>query len=158
MLNRIMVFLGTSEEDASRQIAATQIPLPITLELRKIDGAPVLFVDDEFSQVWRRTGVALDRAGLFVEQQDEAKGIYYVTYTVPEGGERAGFFSRLFSGGEDLEVNELYQVHVQSRNNQTLITAHDNGEDDTPAALDPEAAEKILQRLKKAYQIGGSNV
>lgn len=158
MLNRIMVFLGSSEEEAHEQIVATQTPVPVTLELREIDGVPVLFVSDEFSQVWRHTGVALDRAGLFVEQQDKTKGVYYVTYTAPEGGERRGFFSRLFSGGGDLEVNELYQVHVQTKNDQTLITAHDNGEDDKPAELDPEAAEKILMRLRKAYQMGGNSV
>lgn len=159
MLNRIMVFLGSSEEDAHRQIVATQKPpLQTILELRKIDGVPVLFVADKFSQVWRHTGVALDRAGLFVEQQDRSKGVYYVIYTVPEGGKREGFFSRLFSGGEDLEVNELYQVHVQSKSDQTVITAHNNGEDDTPAELDPDAAEKLLIRLREAYQVGGNSV
>ncbi|MEN8130312.1 MAG: outer membrane protein assembly factor BamC [Pseudomonadota bacterium] len=158
MLARLMIYLGTDESDAKHQIAAAPAPIPIAMNLEMVNGEPVLLVADELSQVWRRTGVALDRAGLFVEQQDQSKGIYYITYTAVEGEKTKGFFNRIFSRGKGLEVNELYQVHLRAQDEQILITAHDNGEDDAPAKLDPEAAEVLLNRLKKAYQIGESSV
>jgi outer membrane protein assembly factor BamC len=158
MLARLMIYLGTTKERAVQQIAATQESASTPMVLQMVEGSPVLYVEDEFAQVWRRTGIALDRAGLFVEQQDKAKGIYYFTYTRGTKERQKGFFARLFGKNGELEVNEVYQVHLQSHGNKILITAHDNGEDDVPADLPPDAAEKILKRLKSAYQAGGSNV
>ena len=157
MLARLMIYLGTTKERAVQQIAATQATATTPMALRLVEGIPVLYVEDEFGRVWRRTGIALDRAGLFVEQQDRTKGIYYFTYTRGTKERQKGFFARLFSKDGDLEVNEVYQVHLQSVGSKTLITAHDNGEGDAPASLNPDAAEKILKRLKSAYQAGGSN-
>jgi outer membrane protein assembly factor BamC len=158
MLARLMIYLGTTKEHAVQQIAATQVRASTPMVLRMVEGSPVLYVEDEFARVWRHTGIALDRAGLFVEQQDRAKGIYYFTYTRSPKERQKGFFARLFGKNGELEVNEVYQLHLQSHGNKTLITAHDNGEDDVPVALHPDAAEKILKRLKSAYQAGGSNV
>jgi outer membrane protein assembly factor BamC len=158
MLARLMIYLGTTKERAVQQIAATQASASTPMTLRMVEGNPVLYVEDEFARVWRRTGIALDRAGLFVEQQNRTKGIYYFTYTRGAKERQKGFFARLFSKSSELEVNEVYQVHLQSHGNKTLITAYDNGEDDVPTALHPDAAEKILKRLKSAYQASGSNV
>jgi outer membrane protein assembly factor BamC len=157
MLTRLMVFLGTDKDEAQKQLAASRTPAVIPMDLKTVDGKPALFVTGEFSGVWRRTGVALDRAGLFVEQQDESKGVYLVTYTAAEGEKKRGFFSRLFGAGNGLEINEIYQIHLLKQDGQTRITAYSNGEDDTPEELKPKAAEVILERLKKAYQIGGNS-
>jgi outer membrane protein assembly factor BamC len=158
MLNRLMVFLGTNENEAKKQLAASDTPASIPMDLKTVDGKPALFVADEFLRVWRRTGVALDRAGLFVERQDKSKGVYLVTYTPSAGEKKKGFFSRLFSGDDGLEFNELYQIHLQKQDDgQIRITAFDNGEDDRPGELKPKSAEVILQRLKKAYQVGGNS-
>jgi outer membrane protein assembly factor BamC len=158
MLARLMIYLGTTKERAVQQIAATEASASTPMTLRMVKGNPVLYVEDEFARVWRRTGIALDRAGLFVEQQDRAKGIYYFTYTRGAKERQKGFFARLFGKRSELEVNEVYQVHLQSHGNKTLITAYGNGENDVTAALPPDAAEKILKRLKSAYQASGSNV
>ncbi len=158
MLARLMIHLGTDKNDARPQIATAPAPIPVEINLEMVDGEPILLVADELSRVWRRTGVALDRAGLFVEQQNQSEGIYYIIYTAAEGEKTKGFFSRIFSSDKGLEVNELYQVHLRAQDETVLITAHGNGEDDAPAKLDPEAAEILLNRLNKAYQIGKSSV
>jgi outer membrane protein assembly factor BamC len=158
MLNRLMVFLGTNENEAKKQLAASDTPASIPMDLKTVDGKPALFVADEFLRVWRRTGVALDRAGLFVERQDKSKGVYLVTYTPSAGEKKKGFFSRLFSADDGLEFNEIYQIHLQKQEDGKIrITAFGNGEDDSPGELKPKAAEVILQRLKKAYQVGGNS-
>ncbi len=161
MLTRLMVFLGTTQEEAERRLASSQKTSQKDdlkpLLLKKVDGIPVLFVADEFGRVWQRTGIALDRAGLFVEQQDKAKGVYQVTYT-GRGNDQEGFFSRLFSGKKGLELNKLYQVHLRKEGDQILITAHDNAENDTAIELHPDAAEKLLRHLKSAYRSSGNNV
>ena len=181
MLVRLMVFLGATQEEAKRRVASStqeeaerqvasstqeeaerQVGLsstdqPRPLILKKVDGVPVLFVTDEFASVWQRTGVALDRAGLFVEHQDKVKGVYQVTYT-GQGGEQEGFFSRLFSSEKQLELNKLYQVQLRKEGDQILITAHDDVEDDAAIELHPDAAEKLLERLKSAYHSNGNNV
>lgn len=152
MLTRLMVFLGTNEDAAQKQLAASQIPAAVVMDLKTVDGMPALFIADDFIRVWRRTGVALDRAGMFVEQQDQSKGVYLVTYTPAAGEKKKGFFSRLFRGDDGLEFNEIYQIHLHKQDNgHTKITAFDNGEENAPKELKPKAAEVILQRLKKAY-------
>lgn len=157
MLVRLMVFLGTTQEEAKRRFASSSADKPRPLILKKVDGVPVLFVTDEFASVWQRTGVALDRAGLFVEQQDKVKGVYQVTYT-GQGSDQEGFFSRLFSGKKQLELNKLYQVRLRKEGDQILITAHDDAENDAAIELHPDAAEKLLKRLKSAYRSSGNNV
>ena len=54
----------------------------------------------------RRVGLALDRVGFTVEDRDRTQGLYFVRYVDPaqdQGGEKKGFFSRLFSFGSDDE-------------------------------------------------------
>ena len=157
MLMRLMVFLGTTKEDAERRLASSPADNLKPLILRKVDGVPVLFVADEFPRVWQRTGVALDRAGLFVEQQDKVKGIYQVTYT-GHGSDQESIFSRLFGGKKRLELNKAYQVRLRKEGDQILITAHDSAENDEAIELHPDAAEKLLKRLKSAYRSNGNNV
>lgn len=153
MLRRLMVFLGASQEQVSSQVVALKKDEPVaSLQIRLEEGIPILYVDDEFANVWRRVGVALDRAGLYVEQQDRSNGVYYFTYTEGENGEREGFLSRLFGGGSGLEVNERYEVHVLEQGAKTLITAHNDSEKNKQ--LKREGAEIILKRLRAAYTAG----
>lgn len=150
ILTKLMVFLGTSKELAEREVATVKEPRT-NVELARRDGQPALIVKDEFPKVWRVTGVALDRAGLYVEQQDRDKGIYYFTYTEDQT-QRRSLLRSLFSGS-DLEVDERYEVHLHQEGDETLITAHNSGEDKGP--LEAKAAETLLKRLMAAYRTSG---
>ncbi len=165
ILTKLMVFLGSTKAEAEKQVAA-ETNLTTATVLASEDGVPVLKIKDTFNSVWRRTGVALDRAGLYVEQQNRAEGIYYFTYT-GNGKNKKGFFSKLFSGNEGLEVNKVYEVHLRQQGDEVVITAHNSSEEgqrDTeedaqqpktqPKPLDPKAAEIILERLNESYNIG----
>lgn len=150
ILTKLMVFLGTSKELAEREVATVRAVQP-NVELARRDGQPTLIVEDTFSKVWRVTGVALDRAGLYVEQQDRDQGIYYFTYTEDQT-KRPSLLQSLFSGS-DLEVDERYEVHLREEGDETLITAHSSGEDKAP--LEAEAGETLLKRLMAAYRTSG---
>jgi len=154
MLTQLMVYLGTSKESAKQQLAVAPSHSQTSILLKQINGIPTLYVTDEFTSVWQRTGVALDRAGLYVEQQDRPKGVYRITYTSSESDKR-GLFSRIFGKGDGLKVDEVYQVRLQQQGDHVLITVHENDDDKedtaTNAPLSPEAAEKLLNRLKSAY-------
>ena len=78
MTIRLMEFLGTSREDAQLKFATAESQF-LYLDIKDIGGVPVLLVGDVFSRVWRRTGVALDRSGLLVEDHNRNKGVYHVS-------------------------------------------------------------------------------
>lgn len=149
MLTRLMVFLGTNEERAQEAVA-TATGSGVSIGIVSEGDAPVLVVDDEFDSVWRLTGVALDRAGLYVEQQDRAAGTYYFTYT-EDRREKRSFWQKLKGDDAGLKTDELYEVHLLQTGDEVRITAHDSGDEASP--LEPEGAEKILERLMASYKV-----
>lgn len=103
MLQRLMVRFGASETRAASEVAATSSTpavsavavtsavaaaspaAPIASEpagmssLREISGGnTIIVVNDPFDRSWRKVGLAIDGAGLAVEDKDRDKGIYYL--------------------------------------------------------------------------------
>ncbi len=97
MLTRLMVYFGTTEEDARQRIAETD-QRPERAEMQRDGGGSVLTLKESFSRAWRRTGLALDRVGFTVEDRDRSRGLYFVRYVDPDKdvtGKDEGFFSKL---------------------------------------------------------------
>lgn len=145
MLIRLMAFLGTSREDAQQKLATANQQF-LFLDIKDIGGVPVLMVGDVFSRVWRRTGVALDRSGLFVEDHNRNRGIYHVSLDLSNIE-----FDALNpqAPADETAQKTFYEIHLLGKGKQTLITAH--ATDKEAAALSAEAARKILQRILAAY-------
>ena len=98
------------------------------------------FVGDQYSRVWRRTGIAIDRTGLSIFEQSRSKGIYLVdasSLTLPDG--------------RSLQRSK-YQVHLLPQNNQTLITVHFT-DDSTGGAISEDDAQLILNQILSAYKV-----
>jgi outer membrane protein assembly factor BamC len=146
MLQRLMVRLGTKEQDA-RAAVATATPAsgaapaqpagPARARLLSGQPAAALQVDEPFDRAWRRVGLALDRAGFTVEDRDRANGVYYVRYADPKlaGKEEPGFFSRLFGGEKGGGAPQRYRIEVKrGTGEKTTVSvlnsqsAPDNGE------------------------------
>lgn len=144
MLVRLMEFLGTSIEDAQRKLATADQQF-LFLDIRDIGGVPVLLVGDVFSRVWRRTGVALDRSGLFVEDHDRNKGIYYVSLD----SSSLEFSAQEDEAREAASQKTFYEIHLLGQGKQTLVTAHKT--DKAAGALPAQVARKILQQILAAY-------
>lgn len=138
MMVNLMEHLGRTREEALFEVVNAEGPR-LYIEIRDIDGIPVLFVGDQYSRVWRRTGVALDRAGLEILDQSRNEGIY------------------VFSTSDLQMPNEIqlqqnrYEVHLLPQKSQTLITAHHT--DDAAGVISEQDARIVLNQILGAYQV-----
>jgi outer membrane protein assembly factor BamC len=149
-LTRLMVYLGEPRPQAERLLTSADRSAQ-AMHLDRVAGIPVLVVKDEFRNVWPLTGVALDRAGLPVEDEDIVSGTYYFRY-LPATHETEGVLTGVSDehGGVNLDENGRYQVHLLDQPGQTLITAQSAARQ----SLAPAAAEEILSRLIASMQNG----
>ena len=137
MMIQLMEYLGVSIEEAQNKYATADSQF-LYLDIKDIGGIPVLLVGDQYSRVWRRTGVALDRSGLFVEDHDRNKGVYYVSL------DTAAF------GVDTQEVQtKSYEIHLLGQGKQTLVTVHEI--DEVDGKIDAKTARQLLQRIVAAY-------
>lgn len=125
-LQRLMVKLGAKEDQAkSALVAGASQPA----RARELPGqsAASLQVDETFDRAWRRVGLALDRSGFTVEDRDRAQGVYFVRYVDPKmaGKEEPGFFSRIFSFGNDAAAPTgptKYRVAVKVDGERSIVS------------------------------------
>jgi outer membrane protein assembly factor BamC len=139
MLARLMVFLGTSVDQAKTMIAkaGTEPAQPKVVRDVQADGAR-LNVQEPFDRAWRRVGVALDSGGFTVDDRDRSAGDFYVRYLDTDTGvqkDEPGVFSRLFGTARPSQAPQ-YRVHVVGQDTTTQVTVLDaNGKpDNSPTA------------------------
>ncbi len=90
MLQKMMVQFGAGEAQAKTALASKGDVKPAasavstaepagSASLRELDGGNIVIaVSDRFDRSWRRAGLAIEGAGLAVEDKDREKGIYYL--------------------------------------------------------------------------------
>jgi outer membrane protein assembly factor BamC len=139
MLARLMVFLGTSVDQAKTMVAKAEAApkQPAVVRDVQANGAQ-LNVQESFDRAWRRVGVALDSGGFTVDDRDRSAGDFYVRYLDTDTGlqrEEPGFFSRLFGGSKSGEAPQ-YRIHVAGQGSVSQVTVLDsNGkQDNSPTA------------------------
>ncbi len=135
----LMEHMGKSRQEAIFEVANAQGPR-LHIDLQDIDGIPVLFVGDQYSRVWRRTGIALDRTGLEIFEQSRAKGVYFIDA------------SNLDLPADIALQSSRYQVHLLPQNSQTLITVH-FADDNEGGVVSEHDARLILNQILSAYQV-----
>lgn len=139
VLVNMLEHLGRSREDALYEVANAK-GSKLFIDLQDIGGVPVLLVGDQYSRVWRRTGIALDRAGLLIYEHNRSKGVYLVNAAELD-----------LPAGLSLQ-RDRYEVHLLSQNNRTVITAH--FVDATAENIIPEdEARLILNQILSAYRV-----
>jgi len=94
MLRTFMVFAGVSEQQAQALLTPAPAPYQASIET-DAHGNPLLRFHDSVDNGWRRTGIALDRIGWLVKDRDRSQWTYRVQQA-QGGGEKPGFFARLF--------------------------------------------------------------
>jgi outer membrane protein assembly factor BamC len=147
MLQRLLVRMGTPEQQAATQVARAPEASTGTVEKRS-DGTPMLAFDDPFDRAWRRVGLALDRVGFTVVDRDRANRTYFVRYVDPEGSptkKEESWLSKLaFWRSEDTtRFQEQYRITVTETSGRTQVVVLDkNGTADKSTT-----AEKMLQLL-----------
>ncbi len=143
MLHRFMLHVGLTSAQTAKLFQ--QAPAPTT-EVRLVkgaDGYPSLQVSGGQEQNWRRTGTALQRAGLVVESLDRTAGRYRVHYeslasvrNVPDR-----FLSPVDTRLED---GQALDIAVRSLERGSVIEARKAGGE----PLDPQTAQELLQLLR----------
>lgn len=152
MLNRLMVYLGASEQRAQAALTTPDsADAPIQAELiRNQAGQQALLVNAEYDRAWRLVGLALDTSSFVVEDQNRSQGLYVVEYRAnAEDSQRRGLLSKLaFWRDTEREEGERYRVRLAGQEGQTLIVIHDTegNPSETPAA------QFILDNIRQAMR------
>ena len=142
------------QKTVSGTSSGTVRPGPVTAperkraEILKLDEEKsYLSIPEEFSRAWSQTGDALGRAGLFVENQDKDKGLYYIIYYPDPEDEEKSLLSKLKFWGDDEDDGEPYQVSLTGVGDKTeLVVLDDKGN-----WADYQRAVRILTLLQAQY-------
>ena len=152
MLTRLMVFLGVDEQQASTTVAASARPDPRARLEREDGGDAVLVLDAGFSQAWRRTGLALDRAGFTVEDRDRSRGLFFLRYAAGDDDSRredAGWLSALKFWGNDDGAEQDEQEYIVRVIGETGDTSRVVIVDSEGARVEGPGATRILTVLQE---------
>jgi outer membrane protein assembly factor BamC len=146
MLRRLMIQLGATEEMANQSTVVTATPASLA---QWTQGQSTILFADRFDVAWRRTSVALDRAGFTVEDRDRKAGVFYVRYVDrPDEGKEPGFFSRLFSSASaQPPVRMRISVQEQGASSTRITIQNESGKDDN-GAVAQKIARLIHDELK----------
>ncbi len=107
------------------------------------NGNQVILLGEPFDKSWRKVGLALERAGIVVEDKDRVKGVYFVRAT--EAAKAKSWLDKLaFWRNENIAKTARYQVTVHEDNTKCEVSAHnDNGESNP-------TTQQIIETLYKA--------
>lgn len=107
------------------------------------DGGKVVVVNDAFDKAWRRVGLALERAGLAVEDKDRARGVYFLRAFAPE----RSLVDKLQFWKDNEPTDRRYRVNVKDggASCEVAITDQDGAYDDTAAAT----LDKLYQNFDR---------
>jgi outer membrane protein assembly factor BamC len=145
-LRRLMVKLGTSPESAKTATAPVTAPEANNI-ISRINGQPVILLQDNLDRSWRRTGVALDRSGFTVEDRDRTAGVYFVRYVATGiSSESTGLLGRLFGSKKDTPSTlTKYQISLTaSGENQSTVRVLTSSGQPEPSAQDAERILKLI--------------
>ncbi|MDO8261611.1 MAG: outer membrane protein assembly factor BamC [Gallionella sp.] len=112
MLQRLMVRFGVSEAKAASAVAgAASVSEPAgTASLREVpDGGVIIVMNDAFDRSWRKVGLAIESAGLAVEDKNREKGIYFLRPIKVE----SGWTDNLMFWKSNVDTDNHYRVNVK---------------------------------------------
>ena len=142
LTSRLLMHLGHSEATVSALQAEAGQAEP---ERAYIDGE-TLVINEGFARSWRRTGIALDRLGVVVEDRNRSQGIYYVVEVdlLPEE-QGKGWLGSIFSSEEEEPKAQQPQLQVVVRGGDEVSRLTLFNMDGTPRR--DEVATELLKRL-----------
>ncbi len=140
---RLLMHLGSSEQRAEQLSSDAQQAQP---ERARIEGETIV-VTEGFARSWRRTGIALDRLGVVVEDRNRAQGVYYVAQVelLPEE-QGKGWLGSIFSSEQE-KKEEQPQLQVVVRGDELVTRISLLNMDGTPRR--DKVAEELLKRLQQ---------
>lgn len=158
MLQRLMVRFGVSEAQATSAVAATgtvaaastvvpaaSVSEPAgTASLREVsEGGVIIVMNDAFDRSWRKVGLAIESAGLGVEDKNREKGIYFLR---PIRVER-GWLDALKFWKSSVDTENHYHVNVKDGGAICEVSVTDqNGAFNTTTKQISEAIYKNINK------------
>lgn len=151
-LRSFMMFLGMNEVMTARAAGEAEATPALSEMETTEDGTVTLMINESYLQGWRRTGLALDRAGFTVEERDRSAGRYVVRYDPGAESERQqrGFFSWLAFWNDyepELEPGN-YAIRVRSDAGRTRLTVLDEEGNSVPSELSERLLVLIEEQLR----------
>jgi outer membrane protein assembly factor BamC len=159
MLRQIADYLGglyQQDKVEKQELEKTQ-PQVVTVNAVLIDeenGHQALLIDQDFPDVWKRTGRVLDSKGFSVEDQDRSRGIYFVHYLDPfneADKEEEGILSKLAFWRDDEEKapDEYYYIKLISDAEKTKMIILDAEETRTSSDTAKRLLSLMQEQLRK---------
>ena len=122
MLQRLMVkFGGTPVQAATAVSEGDAAPAGTASLLEIFDGSQVIIINDAFDKSWRRVGLAIERAGLIVDDKDRTKGIYFLRTVKAE----KSWIDALEFWKDDEDANLRYRVNVKDGGKSCEVSVTD---------------------------------
>lgn len=142
MLQRLKAHFGGSDtSQASGHSGAAQAG---AVALRQLSGgSSIVVVNDAFDRAWRRVGLAIERAGLVVEDRDRVRGTYFLRMSRKEGD----WLDKLQFWKDSDGANTRYRVNVKDNGAlcEVSVAAQDDSGDDASRQI-LEAIHRHLER------------
>jgi len=142
MLQRLMARFGGGETRAA-SAAETTTSSAVTVNapgpagaasLEEIfDGSKIIVMNDAFDRSWRRAGLAIERAGLVVEDRDRIRGIYFLK---PANAEK-GWMDKLMFWEDNEDTGRRYRVNIKDGGTvcEVSVTDQDGAKDETSGQI-----------------------
>lgn len=118
-----------AEPCAQAASAPAAVTAASTTQLLTVGGVRFILVTESFDRVWRKTGLALEKAGIAVADVDRSKGIYF-----------------LKNVSKDKKVSDV-QVSVHEVNGMSDITVKEGNDLNSKEAS--RALDALFQNLEK---------
>jgi len=142
MLQRLMARFGGSETMAASATETTTSSaatvhasgLAGAASLEEIfDGSKIIVINDTFDRSWRRAGLAIERAGLAVEDRDRVRGIYFLK---PANAEK-GWMDKLMFWEDGEGTGRRYRVNIKDGGTacEVSVTDQDGAKDETSGQI-----------------------
>lgn len=145
MMQRFLVFRGLDATQAKAM--AARKTLQERAILKEDADRSYLLISENFPRSWRRTGLALDRLGLLVEDRNRSEGMYYIKVTeefLQAHEQEKGWFASLFSSSNKDNVGS-YIIKLADQGESTQITLLDT----EGKAINNEASKQLLGQLQR---------
>lgn len=150
MLQMLMAKLGGDAEAQAKAQGASAEPARETVAAPRLqtlaNGSKAILLSEPFDKSWRKVGLALERAGVVVEDKDRAKGVYFVSIT--EAAKEKGWLDKMaFWRKEDSAKPVHYQVTVHEDNASCEVAASNDKGESNPATQ--QIIDVLYQNLTK---------
>lgn len=157
MLQRLMVRFGASEAQAASAaaetgaiVAASAAPATGVMEpagtasLREVpDGGVIIVMNDAFDRSWRKVGLAIEGAGLAVEDKNRETGTYFLR---PVKVERNWQDALKFWEG-DIDTENHYRVNVKDGGTACEVTV--TNQDGVSNTVSRQMVEAIYKHINQ---------